>query len=95
MVTVVEYRQAERDYTVREQRRGFRAHAIVYAVVMPFMIVGNLVVIATTDADFLWFPFPLVGWGLGLLNHYLWGVRWVERGIRARQEMITAEAELK
>lgn len=71
MVTVVEYRQ--RDHTVREQRRGFRAHAIVYAVVTPLMIVGNLVVIATTDADVLWFPFPLVGWGLGLLNHHLWG----------------------
>lgn len=91
MVTVVEYQKAEREYTVREKRRGFRAHAVVYAVVMPILIVVNLVVIATTDGDFLWFPFPLIGWGLGLLNHYLWGVRWVERDIATRQEMITAE----
>lgn len=94
MVTVDEYQQAEREYTVREQRRGFTAHATVYAVVMSVMIVINVVLIATTDADFLWFPFPLVGWGLGLLNHYLWGVRWVDRGIRTRQATITRRAAM-
>jgi 2TM domain len=26
---------------------------------------------------FLWFFFPLIGWGIGLLMHYLFGVLWV------------------
>jgi hypothetical protein len=29
-----------------------------------------------------------VGWGVGLTMHYLFGVRWAEREVRARQARV-------
>ena len=88
MVTLERYEQAELDLTRAEWRRGFWIHAVVYAVVTTGLIVLNVVLAARTDSDFLWFPFPLIGGGIGLAMHYLHGVRWAEREIRARQARI-------
>ncbi|MGY1642601.1 2TM domain-containing protein [Geodermatophilus sp. SYSU D00703] len=41
-----------------------------------------------TDEDFLWFFFPLVGWGIGLSAHYLHAVRWARRELQVRQSTI-------
>ena len=88
MITLEDYQRAERELAVRESRRGWRIHAAIYAVVMTALTVLNVVLVLTTDADFFWFPFPLVGWGIGLAMHYLHGVRWAEREIGARQARI-------
>lgn len=86
--TAAEYRQAELEHTVRESNRGFVVHARVYAVVMTGLVALNLVLVATTDADVLWFPYPLLGWGLGLANHY-YRVRRIKRDLRSRQAFPT------
>jgi hypothetical protein len=93
MITLEQYEQAEREMTLREWRRGWRLHATVYAVVNAGLIALNVALIASTDASFVWFPFPLVGWGIGLTFHYLHGVRWAERDIRRRQQSIERHAE--
>jgi hypothetical protein len=86
MVTVEQYEQAEREATLADSRRGFRIHAAVYALVNIGLITLNTVLIVTTDAGFPWFVFPLVGWGIGLTFHYLYGVRWVGDEVRKHQE---------
>lgn len=63
-------------------------HATIYAVVGAGLIALNITLVATTNASFFWFPFPLVGWGCGVMLHYLHGVLWAEREIRARQRKI-------
>ncbi|WP_217914454.1 2TM domain-containing protein [Miltoncostaea marina] len=93
MITADAYQRAERELTLREWRRGWRIHAAVYALVMTGLTILNVVLVATTDADFLWFPFPLVGWGIGVAMHYVHGVRFGEREIAARQAQIAAVAE--
>ena len=75
MLTPEEYRRDEIGYTLAESRRGFKIHAAVYAIVMTGLIVLNSILIANTDADFPWAVFPLVGWGIGLTFHYLYGFR--------------------
>lgn len=80
MTTVTEYQLAERDLAAREGRRGWVIHAAVYATVIPGLALLNVLLVANTDANFLWFPFPLVGWGVGLGMHYLHGVRGAEKG---------------
>jgi hypothetical protein len=62
MITVEDYQRAERDLTLREWRRGWRLHAVVYAIVMTGLTLLNVLLVAYTDADFFWFPFPLIGW---------------------------------
>lgn len=93
MITIADYEHAERAMAVREGRRGFVVHATVYALVMTGLTILNLVLIGQTDDGFVWFPFPLVGWGIGLTMHYLHGVRWADRETRARQARIEREAK--
>ena len=88
-ITLEAYKRAERQLELKEARRGFTIHAIVYAVVMTSLIILNL----TVAHEFLWFLFPLVGWGIGLAMHYLHGVRGAERAIAARQAYIESRAE--
>jgi 2TM domain len=88
MLTTEEYLQAEFDYTLAEARRGFKMHAAVYAVVMTGLITLNALLIAFTDANFPWVVFPVVGWGIGLTFHYVYGFRRAGGEIRARQTKI-------
>ena len=78
---------------LREGKRGFGIHAVVYVVVMAGLTVLNMLLITQTDENFVWFVFPLVGWGIGLTMHYLHGVRWVDRESRERQTKIEANCE--
>ena len=50
-----------------EEKRSFRNHFIVYLCVNALLVV----IWAVTGAGFPWFVFPLGGWGIGILFHYL------------------------
>jgi hypothetical protein len=41
---------------------------------------------------FPWAVFPLVGWGIGLTLHYLYGLRWADKTITDRQTRIEQRA---
>jgi hypothetical protein len=50
-----------------EEKRGFFSHLAAYVVV-------NIILFLVwfyTSRDFPWFIFPLGGWGIGLLFHFL------------------------
>ena len=49
-------------------RKGFMAHLGVYLATGLFFLVINLVTMGGTDE--LWFYWPMIPWGLGLLIHY-------------------------
>ncbi|MCF7805351.1 MAG: 2TM domain-containing protein [Candidatus Marinimicrobia bacterium] len=57
-----------------KENRGFRMHRLAYLCVIPLLVLINL----TFVPEFLWFLFPMVGWGIGLTMHYLFGVRRLE-----------------
>ena len=88
MLTTEEYLEAEFDYSLAEMRRGFKIHAAVYAIVMTGLATLNGLLWVFADAHFPWAVFPLVGWGIGLTFHYIYGYRHADRPIRARQEAI-------
>ncbi|MCE9532262.1 MAG: 2TM domain-containing protein [Planctomycetes bacterium] len=46
-------------------RLGFNIHLAVYLAVNALLIIINL----ATSSGYLWFLWPLFGWGLGLLAH--------------------------
>jgi hypothetical protein len=48
-----------------EAKLGFYIHALVFVLVNAGLVAINL----ATDADRLWFQWPLIGWGAGLLLH--------------------------
>jgi 2TM domain len=94
MLTAEEYKQAEFGFAIEESKRGFKIHAAVYATVITGLIVLNALLWAyTDDGQFPWVVFPIVGWGIGLTFHYIYGYRHPEPQIRARQHEVEVYAE--
>ena len=48
-----------------DAKLGFRSHLMVYAIVNAGLLAINL----TTSPGYLWFVWPMAGWGIGLLAH--------------------------
>jgi two-component sensor histidine kinase len=80
--------------------RGFYVHALVYALVIGFLAIVNLLTAPTK----LWFFFPMFGWGIGLAAHglsvfgpTLWlGRDWEERKVQqllAKEKIRTLDTE--
>jgi 2TM domain len=88
MLTAQEYEHAEREVMLEDAQRGWRIHALVYALVNTGLVVLNIVLVVYTAANFFWFPFPLIGWGVGLAMHYHFGYRHADRVIERRQKKI-------
>lgn len=86
--TLSDYQATERVLAVREAREAFRVHATVYGIVIPILIAVNLLVVP----QFLWFFFPIAGWGLGLTAHYVMGYRRAAQEITRHQTRIAAAA---
>ena len=53
-----------------EEKRGFYTHLVVYIVVNIMLVLIWWFTIGYNDG-FPWFVFPLGGWGIGLLFHFL------------------------
>ena len=77
------YRQAKEHV---EELKGFYIHVAMYAMVNAALAVINIV----TYSDYLWFVWPLLGWGVGVGAHavgvfgipWIFGKDWEERKIQ-------------
>ena len=71
-----------------EEIRGFYFHLVCYILANAVLVVINLL----TSPKYLWFIWPLIGWGIGIVLHAfsvfggLWGRSWEERKIREIME---------
>ncbi len=77
-ITLEEYKKAYREIKKEEARMGFLVHLIVYIFVNTLLIVINLLY----SPEDIWFFYPLIGWGIGISMHYLFGVRWIEKELK-------------
>jgi len=83
-----EYKRAYREIRKEELRRGFFVHLAAYVIVNLLLIAVNLIYYPKV----IWFLYPLIGWGIGILMHYLFAVRWIEKkleGLEAKAEYRT------
>jgi ABC-type uncharacterized transport system fused permease/ATPase subunit len=71
-----------------EAKIGFYTHAAIYVVVNFLLIIINL----TTSSQYLWFKWPLIGWGIGLGFHAL-GTYVFFGGSSIKERMIQRELE--
>jgi hypothetical protein len=71
-----------------EAKIGFYTHAGVYVGVNLLLIAINLL----TSSHYIWFKWPLLGWGIGLLCHGL-GVFGFSEGSATKERMIKREIE--
>ncbi|MEM3448648.1 MAG: 2TM domain-containing protein [Nitrososphaerota archaeon] len=82
-ITLEEYKKAFRDMEMEDAKRGFIAHLITYILVNAMLVVINLVY----TREVIWFFFPLIGWGIGLIFHYIGATYWL------RRELLDKEAK--
>lgn len=69
-ITLERYKKAYRNMMIKEGKKGFKIHAIIYACVNAALITINML----TIPQVMWFVFPLIGWGIGLASNYYFGV---------------------
>ncbi len=79
------YRQARKRV---EEKKGFYVHFAVYIIVNIILVI----IWAATGADYPWFLFPLGGWGIGILFHFL-GVFVFSRQTDWERRAVEKEAE--
>lgn len=72
--------------------KGFYANLSSYCVVIPFLLILNLI----SSPEHLWFYWPMLGWGIGILAHAVntfgIGKDWEERKI---QELMDKDRKSK
>ncbi len=73
-----------------EEKMRFYSHLIVYALVNTMLIFINLL----NNPQKIWFYWPLVGWGIGLLLHAM-KVFGSSNSSRLKQRLIQHELEKK
>ena len=69
-----------------EAKIGFFIHLTVYIVVNILLVIINF----STSTEYLWFKWPLIGWGIGVLFHAL-GVFVFSGGSVIKEQMIEKE----
>lgn len=87
-ITLNEYEEAERQLFAVEARRGLLVHLAITVAVSAALIIINVVV----APQFPWSPFPVVGMSIGVIFHYVYGVRRLTPAVQARQQAIERRA---
>ncbi len=71
-----------------EAKIGFYIHLVFYVGVNILLIIINL----NTSTRYLWFKWPLIGWGIGVLFHAV-GVFAFSKSLAIKERMIEKEME--
>jgi hypothetical protein len=79
------YRRATRTVNAKI---GFYIHLVIYVVVNILLVLINL----KYSPQYLWFLWPLFGWGIGIAFHAL-GIFVFPSGSAVKERMIEREAE--
>lgn len=85
-VSLDTYKRFNREVQIKERKKGFAIHLLVYVLMNIGMVIFNLMFTPET----LWCIGALVGWGSGLAAHYITGVATANKALN-RQEEATFE----
>lgn len=86
-MTTIEQHKRERAKSRIGELKGYYIHLLVFVLVNLFLVLLNYM---TSGWEYLWFLFPTLSWGLGLLIHTICvfgmntflGKGWEERKIK-------------
>ncbi len=80
-ITLAQYKKAYREIKTKEGKIGFFINFTAYVIVNSLLITINLLLVP----QFPWFVFSLVGWGIGLTFHYVFGVHLINKTLDAEE----------
>lgn len=78
-IALADYQSAYRRVVAGHERNGFLVNLTAYLIVNTLLASINLLFVP----EFIWFVFPLIGWGMGLTAHYVFAVRLMHRFLAA------------
>ena len=87
-ISLLDYQKTYREMRKEEEKRGFFIHLVIYVLVNAGLATLNLAVVPKV----IWFYWPLAGWGIGIVMHYLNGVRWIESDLKKKEAVAEARA---
>lgn len=67
MIIMNNQKTNQTDYQNAKLKVEFRIHMITYILVISLLAIINI----TQTPDYLWFMWPLLGWGIGIIFHAL------------------------
>ncbi len=88
-ISLEDYKKAYREIKKEEAKRGFTVHLVIYIVVNVLLMIINLLY----SPQVLWFFYPLICWGIGILMHYLYGIYWLEKEIKELEAKVEYRAK--
>jgi hypothetical protein len=59
-----------REERIEDAKKGMIVHAVVYVCICALLAAINLLLVP----DVIWFVYPLIGMGIGLAMHYIFGI---------------------
>ena len=82
-VSLKDYKRSYRQIMKEVGKRGFLLHLGSYVTANVALAALNVLY----QPEYIWFYWPLIGWGIGVLFHYLYGVRFLDRRLDEREAM--------
>ena len=64
------YKNAFRELTIHDAKKGFKSHLTLFIIMNTILIIINI----ATYSGTLWCLGSIIGWGLGIIAHYIGGV---------------------
>ena len=83
-ITLAEYKTAYRKMKAGQEKLGFLINLTFYIIVNSILATVNLLFVPS----FIWFIFPLIGWGIGLTMHYIFAVHRLDRNLRTEEAKV-------
>jgi len=84
------FKQSLEEVIKEEEKRKFITHLVVYGAANLLFIILNLIY----APNVLWFFYPLIGWGVMLVLHYLNSIHWIDSRIEETEAKIEYNAKL-
>lgn len=87
-ISLQEYKKAHKIVMIEKEKKFFKIHLFSYITINAIFMASNLLF----TPEKLWFLWPLSGWGIGILSHYLKAVYWVEKDLEKKEAMAERRA---
>lgn len=82
-ISLEEYQESYREMRIKREKKGFLAHITAYILVNIMLMAINF----TYTPETTWFFYPLIGWGIGVVFHYLNATRWIKNELKEKEAM--------
>ncbi len=73
--TITAFKKAYREILIADSKRGFKIHLLIYVIMNIILTTVNLL----TNPEYLWCLSALIGWGSGIVAHFITGVVLIEK----------------